>query len=327
MVIPETVPSEKIIVCIPVYNDWDATLEVLRRLDAAAVQWAFPAEVLLVDDGSVASLPAELPMSLPNLRSLEVLRLLRNVGHQRAIAIGLTYIVKHRPCRAVVVMDGDGEDAAEDVIKLLERHEALNGTKVVFAKRARRTEGIVFGLCYQAFKVVHRILTGRKVEVGNFSIIPAQHLKRLAAVSELWNHYAASVFKARIPTEMIPIDRGRRLSGRSKMDFVSLVAHGLSAISVFADVVGVRLLLSTVLLAAVSLLGLVVGVAIRVGTGWAIPGWATMAGGFLVLALLQAFVMSFGFVFVTLRGRNDLTFLPLRDYRYFVEKTYSVTLH
>ena len=37
------------------------------------------------------------------------------------------------------------------------------------------------------------------MRVGNFSVIPRDLLSRLVVVSELWNHYAAAVFKSRLP--------------------------------------------------------------------------------------------------------------------------------
>ena len=73
-----------------------------------------------------------------------MLRLRRNLGHQRAIAIGLTYIQAQMTTayEAVVVMDGDGEDAPEDVPRLLARLEAEGGRSIVFAERTRRSESL-----------------------------------------------------------------------------------------------------------------------------------------------------------------------------------------
>lgn len=39
-----------------------------------------------------------------------------------------------------------------------------------------------------------------------------------------------------------PASTGNRLSGASKMNFAALLVHGLSALSVFGDIVGARLL-------------------------------------------------------------------------------------
>src|SRR5204862_1949020 len=121
-----------------------------------------------------------------------------------------------------------------------------------------------------------------------FSIVPASQLQRLVVVSELWNHYAAAVFKARIPRSSIPTQRGERLSGKSRMNFVALVVHGLSALSVHSEIIGVRLLV--VALVVVGLMGALLGavVGVRLFTSLAIPGWATAAGGLLLVLLAQA---------------------------------------
>jgi hypothetical protein len=321
--------SRRIVICIPIYDDWESAAQVIRRLDAALARLSVRADVVLVDDGSKEPPPAWLPLHAEALGGVEVLRLRRNLGHQRAIAIGLSFIEEQRPCEAVVVMDGDGEDAPEDIGRLIERWEASQRPEcgsVVFAKRGRRFENATFCFFYWLYKIVHRLLTGRPVEVGNFSIIPAEQLNRLVGVSEMWNHYAASVYKARIPCDLVPIDRGRRIAGRSKMNFAGLVTHGLSAMSVFADTVGVRLLLVNLTLAVLSVAGLAAVAVIRLATHLAIPGWATVAAGCLLIILLQAFLMSLVFVFIILQGRQGSAFLPIRDYRYFVRTVDRIAL-
>jgi hypothetical protein len=70
--------------------------------------------------------------------------------------------------------------------------------------------------------------------------------------------------------------RGTRYAGRSKMNFISLFLHRLSAISVYLDVVAARMV--TASLAALSFL-LVIAidlVGIRLLTDLAIPGWTTL---------------------------------------------------
>jgi hypothetical protein len=118
---------------------------------------------------------------------------------------------------------------------------------------------------------------------------------------------------------MVPADRGRRIAGASSMNFVSLVTHGLSAISVFAETAGVRILFASTALGAVTM-GLIAAVfVLRVATDLAIPGWATYATGLLLLLLAQCAIASFLAVLFILTSRNSLSFLPLRDYGHFVE--------
>ena len=64
---------------------------------------------------------------------------------------------------------------------------------------------------------------------------------------------------------------------------------------------------------------------VRLGTELAIPGWATSAFGLLLIIVLQMLTLVAGLTFSVLFNRNNLTFLPARDYRYFVGEV--STLH
>lgn len=304
---------------LPVYGDWESAEELILHLDASLDRVKVRTNILIVDDCSISDAPRTLmPAKLRNIEKVEVVRLRRNLGHQRAIAMGLCFIHAERECDAVLVMDADGEDKAEDVPRLIEAFAREDGRKVIFAQRGRRFANWQFKFFYWLYRAGHRLLTGVAVKVGNFSIISAAHLSTLVVVSDTWNHYAASVFKSRIPYAMVPTARGKRLAGESKMDFVALVLHGLSAISVFAEVVGARLTMA--ILTGVGLLtALLIAVpVIRWGTDLAIPGWATTAAGLLLVIVLQMLTVALGLTLLVLFNRNNLSFLPLRDYRFFV---------
>jgi len=317
-------PAE-IVVLIPVFNDWDSLVKLLPRLDSVMAARGLEADVLVVDDGSTAP-PDEIvgPVSFVALARVDVLRLRRNLGHQRAIAVGLAYVEDCLHSDVVVIMDGDGEDDPADVPRLLARLEGEANRKIVFAERSRRSESIKFRVFYALYKLLHFALTGKGVRVGNFSAIPRRRLSSLVVVAELWNHYAAAVFRSRQPHCMIPTRRSERLCGRSTMNFVSLVAHGLSAISVYSDVVGVRLLVMSVLLAFVTLGGIFAAVIVRLATNWAIPGWASYTVGLLLILFVQAIMAAFVFSFAILGSRHGSTFLPRRDYSFFIGALWTV---
>ena len=313
-------PGSTFVVLMPIYEDWESASVLVGRVQKALDGVVDRVEFLLVDDGSVTPPPASITLGASPPARVDALRLRRNLGHQRAIAVGISHVHAHRQCDGVVVMDGDGEDTPEGVAMLVRRFNELGRAKTVFAERARRTEGAVFRAFYVLYRTLHHALTGRGVRVGNFSVMPAAHLDCLVAVSELWNHYAASVFRARLPVATVPIDRGYRIAGASRMNFTSLLAHGLSAISVFSDVVGMRLLMMSGLLAALAGLAMVAAVCVRLFTDMAIPGWATTAAGILLVVILQALLMSVVFAFLILQARNQLAFLPIRDHAYFVDR-------
>ena len=222
-----------IVVLIPVFNDWPAAARLLIELDRALDSAGRDAHVLLIDDGSSESSDEALaPPSPSRLRQIDILHLRHNVGHQRAIAIGLSHIEAQIPCEALVVMDSDGEDRPEDVPRLLAELDRHGGRRIIFAERLRRSEGLVFATMYALYRALHVLLTGERVRFGNFSAIPGPLASRLVAMSDLWNHYAAAVIKSRMPYATIVTTRGPRYCGVTKMNYVALVTHGLSAMSV-----------------------------------------------------------------------------------------------
>lgn len=309
-----------LLILMPLYNDWDAVGLLLPSLDRVLAGAGLIANVLLVDDGSTVRPPAHWnAQAWRALGRIEVLALRRNVGHQRAIAIALAFVEQHLSPDVLFVMDGDGEDAPEDIPRLLACLNQNDGNKVVFAERTRRSETVTFRAFYALYRWAHVLLTGIPVRVGNFSVIPSSQLRRLVVVSELWNHYAAAVFKARVPRTSVPTVRAPRLAGRSRMNFVDLVTHGLSALSVHSELIGVRLLVVTATLIGVMASGLVGVLAIRFFTDLAIPGWASTVVGLLLVLLLQAAAFAAFFAFLVLHARSQPTFIPLRDYDYFVD--------
>ncbi len=312
----------RVVVLMPLRDDWCSAAKLLRLLDQTISSYPCTVDVMLVDDHSVQEAHlADFQSPFKIVRRIRILRLRRNLGHQRAIAIGLVQVEKTIPCDAVLVMDSDGEDTPEGALKLL---RAFSGTSAIFAERSRRTESFLFKVFYQLYKVAHRALTGISVRVGNFSILPSRYLGTLVVMSELWNHYAAAVFRSGLPLSTTPIPRGLRITGTSKMNFVSLTAHGMSAISVFGDIVGVRLLIASMAGSLTAALGILAVIAVRIFTNRAIPGWATYSIGTLAIIIIQFVTIATSFTFTMLSNRINLSFVPLRDYELFVAGTQDI---
>ena len=311
--------GDDFIILIPIYNDWQALSLLLPTLDQELSTNDISAEVIVADDGSIEP-PLDSPATsaFQSIKSIDVLSLRRNLGHQRAIAVGLSYIEANRPGQPVLIMDGDGEDDPRDVPRLIRECTARGLTKIIFAARIRRSESWTFRLFYHSYRLLHYLLTGVSVRVGNFSAIPAAALRRLVAVSELWNHYAAAVYKARLPVGDIPTRRGRRLNGPSSMGRVALVVHGLSAMAVFGDRIGVRLLIVVCAAMAASVGGIVTVFSVRIFTSLAVPGWATYVTGLLFVMLMQMLLVVLVFAFVILAARDSASVMPSRDYVHFV---------
>ncbi len=315
---------KKIVVVTPVFNDWESFRMLARDLSQMAAANALDIRVIAVDDGS--SIPdSTTPVDAEHLQAIEVLKLVCNLGHQRAIAIGLVEASKMEDCDAVVVMDSDGEDRVEDIPRLIEDAEA-NAGKVVVATRASRTEGFGFRSFYKIYKALFRMLVGTWINFGNFALIPFHMLPSLTHSAGIWNHLAASICRSRLPLQRKPCPRGHRYAGKSQMNFTSLLTHGFGAMSVFIDVMMVRIIASMSIFMAV-LVAAIIGILImKFTTDLAIPGWATNAIGLLSVLLLQSFILIFTSVFMVLNLRTIKTIIPKIEGPQFIQTRFNLPL-
>ena len=161
-------------------------------------------------------------------------------------------------------------------------------------------------------------LTGHDISFGNYSLLPMAAVRRLVHMPELWNNLAAAILRSRIPCTPVPTTRGKRYDGRSRMNLVSLIVHGLSAMSVHIDTIFVRVLLTSGLIAAMSVAGILCIGIIRFATDLAIPGWATTAAGDLMIILLQTIVVVVAASLMMLAGRSTRPIIPIVDSGQFV---------
>jgi polyisoprenyl-phosphate glycosyltransferase len=304
---------QELIIVTPVYNDWQSLQLLTDEIAGLARAHDLKIHLIAVDDGS--ALPSDLHAGKWTRRlDLQIVRLTRNLGHQRAIAVGLAFasdMNKHAP---VIVMDCDGEDQPTDIPRLLDAYRN-DGSKIIFARRERRSENMLFRAFYFFFKLLFTVLTGRRISFGNYSLLPPESLKRIVHLQEIWNHFPAGVMHSSLQWTTIPTSRGRRYAGTSRMNFVNLVLHGLSAVSVYVEVVYVRLIFMSLVVMGLDVIGFLVLVYIRFFTPLAIPGWATSVAVGLTVIMIQAMLFLGLLSFIILSYRSVKMFIPAVDYK------------
>jgi len=286
----------------PVFEDQESFHELCLRLAAAERVAGVKFHIIAVDDGSLGA-----PPQIAALRSAgvsgEILRLARNVGHQAAISIGLAHAYALPNVSACVVMDSDGEDTPESIPGLL---AAVAGDKVdvAVAERAKRSETLTFRAFYTIYKRLFKLLTGQVLRFGNFMAMSPRALERVSGMHETSTHVAAAVVKARLRRADVPTDRGRRYAGHSRMNFPSLVLHGMRAVMVFADLVLTRMALALVAMAAGVVLVVVAALAAKL-LGATTPGWVTLVTGFALTLFVQTGLFTMITLIVSSLGRAD----------------------
>lgn len=305
-------------VVIPVYEDVEAAGHLLQ--DIASLYGA-RARVIAVDDGSVRH-PTHRGIFEEAGVTGEIVYLKRNVGHQRALAIGLARAAAlSRDADRIVLMDSDGEDRPASIGELL--RELDGSCDVVVATRKSRIESLKFKAFYRVYKAVFRLLAGRKISFGNFMAMTRKAALRLAAMQETAIHVAASVLASRLRLTLLPIDRGARYAGRSKMNFVGLVLHGFKGLMIFAEDVLVRVGIASALVAALSVAGGLVAAGLKFA-GFSTPGWFSLALGILVLMLIQTGALALMMLMLTGVVRSGTVTTDI-DYEAFVLRVETVS--
>jgi glycosyltransferase involved in cell wall biosynthesis len=310
--------QHKIAILTPVFNDWNAASQLIHNI-IDAYKDTFELHFIVVDDSSTEKSDFN---HYKNEIDISVIEMTRNMGHQKAIATGLSYINDHIEADFVIVMDSDGEDQPDTIKDLLSI--ASKNNQIVFAKRTKRSEGLLFRIFYNLYKLIFLLLTGQKISFGNFCAIPFTYVHKIVQVSDIWNHFSGSIIRSGIPYTSEPAERGKRYHGNSKMNFPRLILHGLSAVSVYADIMAVRLILVSFFLIACAVVGIFAVASVRLFTDLAIPGWATFTVLALVILLFLSLLLGLLLLFNVLIMKTQKQIIPAKDYKDFILKVTKI---
>jgi glycosyltransferase involved in cell wall biosynthesis len=311
--------QNKNIYCLtPIYNDWDSfavLIQEINKLKQNLCTYNF--FVIAVNDGSTEDLPEDFDYkNIP----VTVLNLKINIGHQRAIAVGLQYIYNEvSDYDFVVVMDSDGEDKPQDIKELINKAQQEKEKKIIFAQRKKRQESTFFKVGYFFYKYLFYFLTGQKISFGNFSVIPSKLLSKVVHQNNIWNHYSGGIIQSKIPFEKVLLDRGKRYKGVSKMNFNSLIIHGLSSIAVYFDFLSLRILRYSLYGIGICFVSVLFILYQKIFTENAIPGWASSLILIISGIILQLFSVTLIVLLLQLSSRKNISAPNSKIYKNFIE--------
>ena len=221
----------KIIILIPVYNDWQSLAKLLDEINKLSISSEYDISVIVVNDASNFDRQNE-NKDLDNIKSIKILNMKMNQGHARCIATGLRYIYEKEEFDYIIPMDGDGEDRPEEISDFL--NQIKNHTeKPIVGERIKRSESFLFRVCYQLHKFITLTFTGKTIKFGNYTCLPKATVEKMINEKATWNSFSGALTKVENDLISIPSTRGKRYFGPSKMSFYNLIKHSLSIISVF----------------------------------------------------------------------------------------------
>ena len=221
----------KIKILVPIYNDWQSASKLLGEIDNNISDLDHEISVIIVNDASTHDRQDE-QRDFKNLHSIKILNMKINQGHARCIATGLKYIFEKEDFDYVIPMDGDGEDRPEEIKEFINQIDNSNNNPIV-GERVKRSEKLIFKICYQLHKLITLTFTGKSIKFGNYTCLPKSTVEKMIKEKATWNSFSGSLKKIENNLLPIPSTRGSRYFGPSKMSFINLIKHSLSIMSVF----------------------------------------------------------------------------------------------
>ena len=221
----------KIIILIPVFNDFKSVSKLIEEIDINISDLKGAFSVIVVNDASTEEKILN-TKNLNNIKSLKLINMRNNKGHARCIAAGLKHISENEDFDYIIPMDGDGEDRPEEIRNFLEKIKD-NPNQSIVGERVKRSEGLIFKICYFFHKIFTYTFTGKFIKFGNFTCLTKQTVKKLIEEKATWSSFSGSLAKIENNLIKSPSIRGSRYFGPSKMSFINLVKHSLAIIAVF----------------------------------------------------------------------------------------------
>ena len=221
----------KIKILIPVYNDFQSASKLIVDINSVISNLNEEFSIIIINDASTEK--AEINVSnIDKIKSVKIINMKENQGHARCIASGMKYIFDNDEFDYLIPMDGDGEDRAEEISKFI---EFLNydKSKPIVGERVKRSEGLIFKLCYKFHKIITYVFTGQSIKFGNYTCLPRSTVEKMINEKATWSSFSGSLSKLEKNRSTIPSIRGERYFGPSKMSFYNLIKHSLSIIAVF----------------------------------------------------------------------------------------------
>ncbi len=219
-------------VVIPIFNEEETISELWQRLSNVIRQLDGRTEVIFINDGSFDNslkLLTELSSKHPEVK---VISLSRNFGHQSSLSAG----IDHAKGMAVILMDGDLQDAPEAIINFVDQWK--QGYAVVYAVRQKRKEKPLKRLAFLLYYRVLNFLAGQNLPLnaGIFSLMDRKVILALRSMPERNKYISGLRYYAGFKQVGVLVERGPRYRGEPRVTLVKLFKLAFDGIFSFSTI-------------------------------------------------------------------------------------------
>ncbi len=277
-------PVPLLSVIVPCYNEEEVIEHTDERLHRALGEITEQFEIIYVDDGS-KDRTAELLRQIQSQSShAKVLRLSRNFGHQIAVTAGVEYARGE----AVVLIDADLQDPPEVIADMVAKWR--EGYHVVYGTRAERPGETKFKLwtAKAFYRLINRLSeVPIPLDTGDFRLMDRSVVNALNRMGEKHRLLRAMTSWVGFRQASVPYSRAERFAGTSKYPLRKMLGLAVDGIVSFSAVPLKVVTTFGLIFSALSMLGILYALVMRLLTDFWVPGWTLIFITLLLIGGLQ----------------------------------------
>jgi polyisoprenyl-phosphate glycosyltransferase len=269
-------------VVIPVFNENTNIKILIERLKSTLSIYS-TYEVIFVDDGSSDDSGDIIVSHCVKNKSIKLISLSRNFGHQLAISAGIANATGD----VVIVMDGDLQDPPEVIPDFINKWK--EGWDVVYAVRKKRKENIFKKTAYFIFYRILKALAPFEIPLdsGDFALMDKKVVAILQDFPERNRFVRGLRSWVGLKQTGLEYERAARFSGTPKFTLAKLMKLAYDGLTSFSDVplkLAMTLGISFTFLAFVAIVILTI---LKLSGGVELEGWTSLMVVILFVSGLQ----------------------------------------
>lgn len=300
-------PRFAVDIVIPIYNEAGVVEQTHANLRKVIDSLPYRFTIYYINDGSTDGTSDSLSRLKKQDRSVQILELSRNFGHQAALTAGLDA----SRADVVITMDGDGQHPPELIPQMLDL--AGQGYDIVQGQRIDAVQmGVFKKWTSGGFYRLSNLLSGTQFLPGaaDFRALSRQAVEALKRMPEYHRFLRGMISWMGYSSVILPYHEPKRLAGRSKYSLGKMVRLASDAIFSFS-LVPLYVGLSSGLFFMVLALAEVIYVVVLWLTGQTdriVPGWSSLMAILLlasgIIMILLGFIGVYvGYIFQEVKHR------------------------
>ncbi|MDJ0510718.1 MAG: glycosyltransferase family 2 protein [Crocosphaera sp.] len=257
-------------IIVPCYNEQEVIQITHNRLVSVLEEITPQFELIYIDDGSQDETANHLQQIQQRDQRVKVVLLSRNFGHQMAVTAGLDHVSGD----AVVLIDADLQDPPEVIREMV--NYWYEGYDVAYGVRTDRQGETPFKLW--SAKAFYRIMNHLSdvaipLDTGDFRLMDRRVVEALKMMPERDRFLRGMVSWVGFRQIAVPYQRSPRFAGVSKYPLFKMIRFAADGILSFSLVPLRVAIWAGILTVALSFLGILYALFVRLFTLSWVPGW------------------------------------------------------